>query len=237
MIQNLLYTTELPINNKITIHIPTIGEIMNDEDGYYSALSLVVSTPIDFMVQLDDIGIDFSKLNDYELFLLTFTALQQLDTHLLFSDLDLSKFVFDELDDVSIPILIDKENDIVIDRVIHSMIASTLRTVNHIERDKRKPGNEEARKYMIERARKKQQRNKNRKEESQLESLIVAMVNTEQFKYDFESTKNLTIYQFNECVRQIVKKVDYEHKMNGVYAGTIDPKGFKQEELNWLIHK
>ena len=66
---------------------------------------------------------------------------------------------------------------------------------------------------------------------------IVAMVNTEQFKYDFRGTKDLSIYQFNESVRQVIKKVDYEHKMSGVYAGTIDPKTFSQDELNWLIHK
>ncbi len=237
MTQSLLYAHELPINNKIQIHIPTIEEIMADEDGYYSALSLIVSAPIDFMVQLDDVGIDFSKINDYELFLLTFTALQQLDTHLLFNDLDLTRFEYAEPDNVGLPFLIDQEKDIRIDRSIHAMVASALRKVNHLERDKRKPGNEEARKYMIERARKKQQRNRNRQMDSQLESLIVAMVNTEQYKYDFESTKSLTIYQFNECVRQIIKKVDYEHKMQGVYAGTIDPKGFSTDELNWLIHK
>ena len=93
MTQNLLYATELPINDNIHIYVPTIEEIIDDEDGYYSALSLVVSSPIDFMVQLDDIGIDFSQINDYELFLITFAALQSLDTHLLFGDLDLSKFV------------------------------------------------------------------------------------------------------------------------------------------------
>ena len=237
MTQSLLYATELPINEKIKIYIPTVGDIIDDEDEYYSALSLIVSSPIDFMVQLDDIGIDFSQINDYELFLLTFTALQQMDTHLLFPDLDLSRFIYMETDTNPLPVLVDEENDIVIDRIIHSMIASALRKINHIEKDKRKPGNEAARKYMIERARIKQQRQKNRKQDSQLESLIVAMVNTEQYKYDFESTKDLTIYQFNECVRQIIKKVDYEHKMNGVYAGTIDPKGFSQDDLNWLIHK
>ena len=76
-----------------------------------------------------------------------------------------------------------------------------------------------------------------KQKDSQLESLIVAMVNTEQYKYNFETTKDLSIYQFNECVRQIIKKVDYEHKLNGVYAGTVDPKSFSQDELNWLIHK
>lgn len=237
MTQNLLFATDIPVNEKITVHIPTVGDIVDQEDDYYGALSLIVSAPIDFMVQLDDIGIDFSKINDYELFLLTFTSLRLMDTHLLFGDLDLSKFEYADNSDNGMLILIDRENDIVIDRAIHQQIAAALRKVNHLERDKRKPGNEEARKYLIQRAREKQKRRKNKREDSQLESLIVAMVNAEQFKYDFEGARNLTIYQFNECVRQIIKKVDYEHKMAGVYAGTIDPKGFSQDELNWLIHK
>ena len=90
---------------------------------------------------------------------------------------------------------------------------------------------------MLERARKKMQRNKTRSTDSQLEQLIVALVNTEEFKYDYESTRNLSIYQFNESVRQIIHKVDYNNRMHGVYAGTVDPKGFSHDELNWLIHK
>ena len=90
---------------------------------------------------------------------------------------------------------------------------------------------------MLERARKKAKRNKNRTFESQIEPLIIAMVNTEQYKYDFESTRNLTIYQFNESVRQVICKVDYEHKMAGIYAGTVDVKKINKKELDWINHK
>ena len=70
-----------------------------------------------------------------------------------------------------------------------------------------------------------------------MEQLIVAMVNTEQFKYDFASVRNITIYQFNECVRQIVNKVNYDNRMFGVYSGTVNVKELGQDELNWLVHK
>lgn len=90
---------------------------------------------------------------------------------------------------------------------------------------------------MLERARHKLKRRKNQAESSQLEPLIIAMVNTEQYKYNFEETKDLTIYQFNESVRQIIKKVDYSNRMYGVYAGTIDVKDLSQDDLNWLVHK
>lgn len=89
---------------------------------------------------------------------------------------------------------------------------------------------------MLERARAKRKRKRPKTDFSQLESLIIAMVNTEQFKYGFGDVKNLTIYQFNESVRQIIHKVDYEHRMHGIYSGTIDPKNLNKKELNWLTH-
>ena len=47
----------------------------------------------------------------------------------------------------------------------------------------------------------------------------------------------LSIYQFNESVQQIIKKVDYDNIMHGVYSGTVDVKKISQTDLNWLIHK
>ena len=63
------------------------------------------------------------------------------------------------------------------------------------------------------------------------------MVNTKEFKYDFESVRNLTIFQFNDSVQQIINKVDYDNRMIGVYSGTINAKDLSQDDLNWLIHK
>lgn len=233
---NLLYRDSYAINDKISIKIPMVGEILDDEDNYYSAVSMVSSMPIDLMVQLDDVGIDFSKINEYELFLLLFPSLREMDTHLIFGDLDLKQFVMAENEKNGQPMLYDPTNDIKIDWAIQGQIAATMRRIHHIEKNVRKPGNEEAKRYMIQRAREKMKRQKGKTNFSQLESLIVALVNTEQFKYDFESVRGLTIYQFNESFKQVVKKIDYEHKMHGIYAGTVDPKGLSQKDLNWLIH-
>lgn len=234
---NLLYRREYPINDKIRILIPKVGEILDSEDAYYQSISVLTAMPIDLMVQLDDIGVDFTKINEYELFLMMFQGLKNHDTSLIFGDLDLSKFNLAVNEQNGVLALVDDENDIVIDRAIQGRIAATLRKIHHLEKNTRSPGNEEARRFMLKRARDKIKRQKNRQTESQLESLIIAMVNTEQFKYDFERTRELSIYQFNESVRQIIKKVDYDNRMYGVYAGTINAKELKQEDLNWLTHK
>lgn len=234
---NLLYKNEYAINDKIHIIIPTVGEILDNEDDYYTVVSILTAMPIDFMVQLDDMGIDFTSINSYILFIIFFSTLQYMDTSLIFKDLDLSKFVLTESEQNGNPILIDRENDICIDRAIHGQIAATLRKIHHLKKDRRKPANEEAKEYLLERARKKMNRRKGKESFSQIEPLIVALVNTEQFKYNYEQTLGLSIYKFNESVYQIVKKIEYEHRMHGVYAGTVDPKGMDKDDLNWLVHK
>jgi len=235
--QSLLYQRQIPLNEKINIRIPTVGEILENEDEYYGLVFSLTASPIDMMVQLDDINIDFSTLNDYELFLLLFPNIQKQDTHLVFGDLNLSKFAMAVSGQNGSLILVDKDNGIRIDRAIHGRIAAALRKIHHLEKDFRKPANKEARDFMLERARTKLKREKNRKHDSQLESLIISMVNTEQYKYDFESTKSLSIFQFNACVHQIVNKVNYSNRMYGVYAGTINAKELKPDELNWLYQK
>lgn len=234
---NLLYKDQYPINDKISVRIPKVGEILEDEDGYYGLVSILTAMPIDMMVQLDDIGVDFTKINEYELFLLYFKALGAMDTALVFGNMDLERFAPAINEDNGMIVLLDAENDIVIDRNIHAQIADALRAIHRMKKDVRKPFNAETKDYMIERARKKQKRRQKQKQKSQLESLIVALVNAGEFKYDYESVKELTIYQFNESVQQIVQKVNYDNTMRGVYAGTVDPKKLSQDDLTWLKHK
>lgn len=234
---SLLYKDSYPINDQISISIPTVEQILDDEDNYYSAVTICTAMPIDLMVQLDDMGIDFSEIDEYSLFILLFRQLQTMDTKLIFGNLDLTKFAMGVQDDTHDIALVNAEDDIIINRRVHAQIATTLRKIHHLEKDRRKPGNKEARDYMLERARKKLARSRNRKSVSQLESLIVAMVNTEQFKYDFCGVKNLSIYQFNESVRQIIKKIEYHNRMIGVYTGSIRSQDLNPDDLNWLIHK
>lgn len=234
---NLLYQKRYVINDFISIVIPTVGEVIDNQDAYYNLVSVLTAMPIDLMVQLEDAGIDFTSINEYELFLLMFAGFKSQDTSLIFGDLDLSKFKIAVNEQNGNVVLLDEEHDIKIDRAIHGQIAGVLRKIHHLEKNRRKPANDEAKQFMLKRARDKMKRHKNRKEDSQLESLIVAMVNTEQYKYDFEGTRELSIYQFNESVRQVIKKVDYDNRMYGVYTGTINAKELSQDDLNWLTHK
>lgn len=234
---NLLFKNEYKINDKISVAIPKVGDILDNEDNYYNLLSIFTSMPIDMIALLDEVGIDFTTINEWELFLLFFGQIKDTDTSMILSGIDLSKFEIGVNVNNGNVELHNDEDGIVIDRAIHEQIALVLRTIHHLEKNNRRPGNDEAKDYMIKRAREKARRHRNRKRKSQLEPLIVAMVNTEQYKYNFEGTRELSIYQFNESVRQVIRKTDYDNLMYGVYAGTINSKELSQDRFNWLTPK
>ena len=66
-IRHMLYERELKVNDDISIVIPTVREVLEQEEEYYGLVSLIIATPYDMMVQLDDLGIDFREISDYEL--------------------------------------------------------------------------------------------------------------------------------------------------------------------------
>ena len=58
----LLYSDRFNINDKIYVKIPKVGEVLADEDKYFDTVYTIIATPYDLMVQLDDNGIDFTKI-------------------------------------------------------------------------------------------------------------------------------------------------------------------------------
>lgn len=234
---NLLYQHEFKINDHISVVIPTVGEILNDENTYDAVVSAFTAMPIDMIVPLDNAGIDFTTITAWDLFIMTFDSIKQCDTSLVLGDLDLNAFEPGINTITNMIELRDVSTGTVIDRAVHDRIATVLRTIHNLKKDTRRPANKEAKEYMIQRAHEKAKRNKRRKDVSQIESLIVSMVNSEQFKYNFESVRDMTIYQFKQSVRQVVRKNDYNNLMYGVYAGTVNVKELSHEALDWLTPK
>lgn len=232
---SLLYKKKQQINDYISISVPSVGEILDNEDAYFDVVCHIASTPYDMMVQLDDAGIDFSKINDFDLFCLMFPALQSMDVSMVFGDLKLDGFKLAINEQNGNVVLRDQDLGINIDRAIHDQIATFLRQLLRLEKNEKRPANEEARKYMIERARKKQNRNKKKPRKSGLEELVVAMVNNSDFPYDYESVRGISIYQFYSSLHQITHKIKFDNTMHGYYAGTVRYEDLSKADRNWIL--
>ena len=232
---SLLNAKSIEITDKLSLRIPTVGEILEDEQSYYNIISSITATPFQYMVQLDDMGIDYTTINDYELFIMLFQILAKSDLSILFGDLNLSDIGRYKNNKNNSIVLYSSKNDVIIDELVYSKIVKYIRKINNLKRENRKPGNEEAKQFRIKLERKKQKRNARKPYEPYLEKMVIALVNRPEFKYNYEQTNDLTIYQFNKSFEQINTSINFENTMIGVYAGTVDTSKLKDKScLSWL---
>lgn len=249
--KSLLYLNEIKINNDIIVKIPTIGQILENEKIYYDTIHTITASPFSRMVQLDDLGIDFTKVDDFYVFVLFSIFIFSNDLSLIFgntfskitsilSDGNISleekyKYLFEVQTESGEHGIYDAADDILITKKEYNLFCNALRKINLIEKDNRKAGNEKARKYLLEKERRKLKRRRNKPYEPYLENLVIALVNTREFPYDYDSCMKLSIYQFNQSLKQIQRKIAFDNTMTGVFAGTINTSKMKDKSvLSWI---
>lgn len=234
---NLLKVSDYKVNDNIAVHVPTVDEIFDFGDQkYYNIVQTLIATPFDLMVELDDIGIDYETITDYQLFVLMMEsiAINEEDTSIFFGNLNLKSFQEAVNPQNGEKVLWDKDNDIVIDQMIALEICNAIRKIHFWKAPLGKAGNAEAKAYLIERNRKKKQRLAKKPYKSFLESMIISLVNTEEFPYNYETVMGLSVYKLNASWRQIQKKKHWDQTMNGVYFGTVDKDKIDWEKISWL---
>lgn len=238
--RSLLNRKSIQITDELILRIPTVGEILDRESEYFSLISIMTSTPFQYMVQLDDLGIDYTAITDYEMFCLLFPVYAQQDTSIIFGDVYLKDIALYHDNSTDLDVLYSPTSDIKIDEFVYYNMAKVMRQVNCIKYERKKPKGEKNKKYFLERERrhlKNLERIRKRKEfaQSEFEKLIVALVNNNRFKYDYDSILALPIYNFYQSFQQIQHDINFNNVMRGIYAGTIDTKKITDKSsLSWI---
>lgn len=248
---SLLNKTTFKVNDDLTIKIPTMGELRSQVEGgneivypyYLMLVNMFLATSCDLMVELDEQGIDFTKWSDYNTFLTLFSSMDK-DTlrtysYLLLQDHNLADFVMVPDADGQHIVLFNPEG-IILDEMLYLQMSSVFSAITGIKKNKRKMGNETMKQYAIERT-KAHRRNAAKRIKSSIEMTfdkeIIALVNNANFKYDYATVNNLTIYDFNVSQKQIIKKYHVDNTYRGIYAGTIKIESKDNNKLNWLDYE
>jgi len=225
---------EYKVNDQLTILHPTLDEIcVFGEQEYYSMVSALTAIPSYYKVQLFDMGIDYGEMDEFDFFCWMCKSISLDLTPLIFKDVDLSELQLAKKEDGEI-FLCNKAGNVVIDRLAYILLAEYLRKLHFFEKKVEKCGNKKTRDYVIERDRRKLEREKNKPYKSMLTPLISALVNCEQFKYTHKSVWELPIYTFTDSVHQIQRLKHANDLMRGYYAGTVDLTKIDKTELNWI---
>lgn len=225
------------VNDKISIHQPSLGEIDDyGEQAYFNMIYDFTAVPADMMWQLDEIGVDYTKINDFELFsTVIFSKYTKNDTCILFgNDLDLKQFSHCMFKDTNEPVLYDEKSGIIIDEYTYCIIVNTLRKIHGLKRNNQFPGNETTRRILIDDAKNEYLLNKDKEYHSQLKSLISTMINSPGFKYDHENVWDMKINAFMDSVKRITKMKETDLLLQSGYSGFgIDLSKLNKEQLNW----
>ena len=236
---SLLNQTSIEITDKLSLRIPTVGEVLNEENTYYSLVSIMTSTPFQYMVQLDDLGIDYTKITDYEMFRIFFPLYAKGDTSILFGEVDLSDIAPYHDTSTNLDVLYSPSTSITIDELVYVTMAKAIRRVNLLKYERKRPKGEHTKKYLLDKERRhlknleRMRKNKDFKQ-SGLERLVVSLVNNEKFKYNYESVREISIYNFYQSFQQIQHEINFNNVMRGIYAGTIDQTKLDKSCLTWI---
>ena len=253
---SLLNRKEYRVTDTLTVYIPTLGQYRGynsqtkDVDPkireqYESLMNLFLLTPSNYMLQLHKIGRDFRKITEYDFFIELFYAefiyaqtisAEVIDSRILFNvDFRELSIVEDEKGHI---LIVNDKDETIIDEWTYMQIGLLFCEVLNTKKFKKNPANETAYKYFLE-LEEEHLRNRKRikqKQDNEFDELIIAMVCDKGFPYDFDTINNLTIYDFNCCVQQVVKNVNYNNLMRGAYSGfgSVDLRKVKKSELNFL---
>lgn len=230
------------VNDNITLHIPSIGDILEfGEEKMYESITPFVTNSTQYKLMLWESGIDWTKVSDFELFIMFCQKLNSDSTKLIFGGFDFSKLQpFKKVDqntgEESI-VLADPNTEIEVDEKTYYHISEFLRIVFDMHPKTEKAKGKLVKQMIIEKAQSdlavEALKNKNKGQSSTLLPLISSLLNHPGFKYNKQQLKECNIFEFMDSVKRLQIMQSAFSLMTGMYSGMVDIKG-KEEELNWL---
>lgn len=224
----------------IVIHEPTIGDIIRyGELDFWVMVQCFCANTTSRRLELWENGIDWNKISDFELFIMTVLGLPKERTKLIFGDLDFTKFKPIKNKEDKYVLIYMPDPTIQVDEEIYNRIAGYMRAMFDIHPKVEKAKGKLTKEAIIEEERidlqiamrkaKKESWNK-----STLFPLISAYLNHPGTKYKRDELKEVGIVEFMDGVKRLQIYESTTSLMTGMYMGMLDTKNMDlAKELNW----
>lgn len=236
---NLLAGDDYPINENFTVKHHTLKEIKDfGEDKYVSIINLFCSTPHDYMVFLDDLGIDFESIGNYELFAMLFYFHTKKSPHLFDEGINFlfGNYNFEAFETDGAIAIYDSNNQVALTKEIYDIISAFLKKINGISPVVTQYGHGALKKYEIQKQRKKNKKKKQQSFKSSLSPLITALIVESQGSVSFFNVFDMKLYQFFSQLEKEIRKTEYDNLMFSYYSGLID-KDAIGDKFDWMNKK
>lgn len=203
---------DLQVNKHIYLHNPLVEEVKDfGEQKYLHLISLITMRAYDDCVALDDKGINYQEVSDFEIFIRNTRKLTPENSWIIFgTELDFSKFEirFDEKKSPYLYYLNETSEEVIIDKTIYAYIVSFVRKINFINaKIEYDMGNEIGRKFLLERKRRKQELSQKSKQltgtfQTQLGNIISYCCANKGCKYNYQTIGKIKISQLYDQYRR-----------------------------------
>ena len=241
------------VTEKIQVLQPTIGGILEydkqfGESEFWSMLNVFIGNTTTYRLMLWEMGVDWNKISDFQLFSLLVKTLDIDHTRILFGDIDLSQMdvytktipiedienTEEEVEPKQELILWNSELDIEIDENVYNNITLYLRTMFNIFPKVEKARGKETKKWIIEEDKRNLANAKKEETTSTFLPLIESCCCHPGFKYKKNELREVGIYEFMRSVQRLQVYESTTALLKGMYSGFIDTKGIDKEEFDFM---
>lgn len=263
---------DLPITKSINFKHPIIQDVFDidkehlglySEDMYYSMVNVFLTDPYDYMVYLDDKGIDYETIKPFDVFCLLFNdyldkikklsnecsqeqlmILFQSNIYFIafkfFLGVD-NFFIVKDTDGNSV--ICYGDNQFLINSDTYDYITEFIRKINGIpDTEKIYPEDEWAKQILLEDERerlKKQARKREKSEEETNKDRLGNLISSLTWSCNGGVTpfnrNQLHMYDLIDGINRTDKLLHYKNTMTGYYSGCIEKKNINFNELHWSI--
>ena len=220
------------LNNYVTITLPTIGDVVKyGEKQYYSMVNTLCSIPSDMKAQLWDMGLDWTQVEDFKLFMMLAPTLSKEQTSILFGDFDFQAMKPFENKNNDTIVLYNPDTGAVIDELAYGKMQAYLCAAHNITKKVEKAANEFTKKFMIDEDRQKIAYNSKQPYKSFLRPLISAVKC--RMGYTLDYVKNMGLFEFFDDLNRLQVIVNTDAVLQGSYSGMVDTAEIKKKSFDW----
>lgn len=235
----ILRGNDIVINEFITIHQPTLDEIVDfGEQRFFSTFYTFCSIPSDMKSVLADANMDFMKVTDWQLFIMLTRTIPLEDTYLVIPNIDFAKLQPMKVVENDSVVLAEIKEDgsagmIITEEMYLEFIPYVREQIGYVLK-REKAGNKFTKQILIDEDRKKREESKGKEYESTTFPLILSLVNTEEFSYTFKTVYEITLFQLLKSFFQIQNKKSACALYQGSMSGFVDTSKINKSSFSWI---
>lgn len=224
---------DIKIADGVVIKSPNIRQIVDyGESAYFHMAQVLCSTPSSMKVKLDDMKLDWMKVEDFQLFTMLCQAFKPEQTYPLLGDLDLSQLSLKYTPGTEEVELSNTDRSIVINEVIYNVLVTYLRKMHGFKKQVDKAGNKMTHKVLLNLARQDEKMAQNKP----YKSFLLPLVSSLQARqgYSKEYIKDMGIFEFMNQINRTQIIVQADAALGGCYSGMVDTRKMDKTVLDWM---